>query len=117
MPRCRLTYMMYGISETVLRYWRVPSRDVVLFFSEVYSEGITREEMMMKGEKEERLFKWKLAMMYCPNCGHLVMGYRNEDGIAKMECPVCKLCMVSKQKSRRHETLDIYAPVGQVALN
>ena len=45
------------------------------------------------------------------------MNNQTEDGMAKMECPVCKLCMVSKQKSRRHETIDIYAPVGQVALN
>ena len=45
---------------------------------------------------------------------HLNYGYRNENGIIKYECKNCKAVSVRKQKGRRHDTIDLYAPVGQV---
>lgn len=51
---------------------------------------------------------------YCPNCGHMASGYRGENGIAKMNCPICGTVFVSKIKSRRHDCMDIYAPKGAV---
>ena len=50
---------------------------------------------------------------FCRNCGHKIMGFRNKDGLMKMECPYCHTRYVSKEKSRRHIVEDIYAPSGQ----
>lgn len=54
---------------------------------------------------------------YCRNCGYKVVGYRNEDGLLKVECPHCHTRYVSKEKSRRHIVEDIYAPSGQEILD
>lgn len=51
---------------------------------------------------------------YCPNCGHISSGYRGENGIAKMNCSICGTVFISKLKSRRHDSMDIYAPKGAV---
>jgi|GEM_PF-1320393 transcription elongation factor Elf1 len=51
---------------------------------------------------------------YCPNCGHIVSGYRGENGIAKLSCCLCGTVFVSKLKGRRHDNMDIYAPKGAV---
>lgn len=61
--------------------------------------------------------EWKPAVMYCVNCAEKIVGYRNADGKVKVECPRCGVKYVSQRKSRRHEQIDVYAPVGQVALN
>ena len=50
---------------------------------------------------------------HCPNCGALVQGIKNGDGIAKGECRSCGSSMVRKFMGRRHERLDVYAPKGQ----
>ena len=42
------------------------------------------------------------------------LSYRNENGIIKYECKNCKAVSVRKQKGRRHDTIDLYAPAGQV---
>ncbi|MBQ3213950.1 MAG: hypothetical protein IJB10_02965 [Clostridia bacterium] len=34
--------------------------------------------------------------MYCPNCGHKVMGYKDKDGVIKIVCNRCKCFIVSK---------------------
>ena len=50
---------------------------------------------------------------YCRNCGQKIMGYRNSDGVLKVECPFCHTRYVSVEKSRRHIVEDIYAPPGE----
>lgn len=50
---------------------------------------------------------------HCPNCGALVQGIKNGDGIAKGECRSCGSSMVRKFMGRRHDRLDVYAPKGQ----
>ena len=50
---------------------------------------------------------------YCRNCGQKIMGYRNDEGVLKVECPFCHTRYVSREKSRRHIVEDIYAPKGQ----
>ena len=57
---------------------------------------------------------WTPIPMYCSNCGKLNYGYRNEDGKIKYEFDKCKVVFVRVQKGRRHDTIDMYAPVGQV---
>ena len=59
---------------------------------------------------------WKVIMMYCPNCGKLVQGYQKEDKTTKMECHHCGVKLLSKQKGRRHHTIDMYAPEYQECL-
>lgn len=56
---------------------------------------------------------WTPVPMFCANCGHLNYGYRNENGIIKYECKNCKAVSVRKQKGRRHDTIDLYAPAGK----
>ena len=44
---------------------------------------------------------------HCPNCGALVQGIKNGDGIAKGECRSCGSSMVRKFMGRRHDRLDV----------
>lgn len=57
--------------------------------------------------------KWRSRKLYCPNCLHLVIGYEDKDGATRMTCDRCQTVMVSKRMGRRHDRIDIYAPVGQ----
>ena len=57
--------------------------------------------------------KWRSRKIYCPNCRHLVIGYEGKDGATRMTCDRCQTVMVSKRMGRRHDRIDIYAPVGQ----
>ena len=50
---------------------------------------------------------------YCRNCGRKIIGYRNSEGVLKVECPLCHTRYVSVEKSRRHIVEDIYAPPGE----
>lgn len=45
---------------------------------------------------------------HCPNCGALVQGIKNGDGIAKGECRSCGSSMVRKFMGRRHDRLIVY---------
>jgi ribosomal protein S27E len=57
--------------------------------------------------------KWHSRKLYCPNCRHLVIGYEGKDGATRMTWDRCQTVMVSKRMGRRHDRIDIYAPVGQ----
>lgn len=61
--------------------------------------------------------EWVQASIHCPSCGTIVTGYRDKEGCAKMQCATCQCNMVTKQVSRRHERIDLYAPQGQIAIN
>lgn len=56
---------------------------------------------------------WRTVSWYCPNCGNLVSGYPNADGIIKVTCCKSGTEMVMKIKGRRHNTLEVYAPKAQ----
>ncbi|MBE5757270.1 MAG: hypothetical protein E7372_05740 [Clostridiales bacterium] len=53
---------------------------------------------------------------YCRNCGQKILGYRDANGLLKVECPICKTRYVSREMSRRHIVEDIYAPLGEEIL-
>ncbi len=57
---------------------------------------------------------WTGTPMFCANCGQLNYGYQNDEGRIKYECNKCKVVFIRVQKGRRHEKIDMYAPVGQV---
>lgn len=59
---------------------------------------------------------WKPAEIYCSNCSQKLIGFMNNEGITKYECPRCRCAIVSKQMGRRHTQVDIYAPMEQVAI-
>ena len=59
---------------------------------------------------------WKPAEIYCSNCSQKLIGFMNDEGITKYECPRCQYAIVSKQMGRRHTQVDIYAPMEQVAI-
>ena len=54
------------------------------------------------------------AVMECPNCGEISVGYKNSSGTIKVECSKCHAVMVRKVMGRRHDRIDIYAPKGEV---
>ena len=55
--------------------------------------------------------------MKCVNCGTEIIGYLDENGLAKMTCHRCGAVAVSKKMSRRHIQIDVYGPPKQVLLN
>lgn len=59
---------------------------------------------------------WKLYPMFCPNCGKINYGYKSEDGRIKYECGKCTVRLVRVQKSRRHDTIEMFAPPKKVSL-
>lgn len=46
---------------------------------------------------------WTPVPMYCPNCGHLNIGYRNDENKIRYECQRCKVVFVRVPKGRRHD--------------
>ena len=54
--------------------------------------------------------RWTPISWYCPNCGTLVTGYRNAQGTVKVVCSRCHVTMIRAGKSRRLDTISIYAP-------
>lgn len=55
----------------------------------------------------------KPTRRYCHNCGKIVIGFRSEKGVVKLECRHCGLVMISKRMSRRHERVDVIPPTGE----
>ena len=51
---------------------------------------------------------------HCPNCGAMVVGYRDERGVCKVTCRNCQTVMVRITKSRRSDVMNIFAPKNQV---
>ena len=45
--------------------------------------------------------KYETVRLYCPNCGHLIVGYKNEDGSMRKICERCKLSVFSKPKNKK----------------
>lgn len=56
---------------------------------------------------------WTPRSWYCSNCGNKVTAFMNGSGSFKVECSRCRVVMVRTSRSRRHDTINIYAPDGQ----
>lgn len=50
---------------------------------------------------------------HCRNCGKVLTGFRNVQGILKLKCPQCGLEEVGRKVGRRHERCDFYVPEGE----
>lgn len=53
---------------------------------------------------------WIKEAMYCPNCGNLVMGYRNTKGLVKKRCERCGVLLYSKRITRRRIDIQVNKP-------
>lgn len=47
--------------------------------------------------------KMKPVALFCPNCGHKVVGYHDEDGAVRLICDRCKSVMFSKFHPKKCE--------------
>lgn len=56
---------------------------------------------------------WRPYSCYCMNCGRKIYGYKNSKGNIKMECDRCHAITVRTVLSRRHNRMDVYAPVRE----
>ncbi|MBE6984559.1 MAG: hypothetical protein E7434_02880 [Ruminococcaceae bacterium] len=59
---------------------------------------------------------WVSFSWYCPNCGKIVVGYKDSNGTIKVQCRHCETTMIRRIKGRRHDTIDLYAPRNQEQL-
>jgi DNA-directed RNA polymerase subunit M/transcription elongation factor TFIIS len=50
------------------------------------------------------------VQLFCPNCGHMITGYKGEDGALKKICDRCKLFVSSKRKNAKKISIEITNP-------
>lgn len=53
---------------------------------------------------------WTPFQWHCSNCGNIVRGIKNQNGMIKVKCNRCQVVMVRKPRTKCHDTIDIYAP-------
>ena len=56
---------------------------------------------------------WTPTARYCSNCGKKIVGYRNREGMLKIQCQYCGVVYVSKRINRRKERVEITAPTDE----
>ena len=59
---------------------------------------------------------WQPIPMFCPNCGKMNYGYMSGDDRIKYDCDRCMVRFIRIRKSRRHDTIEIYAPPGEESI-
>jgi len=45
------------------------------------------------------------VQMYCPNCGHKVIGYKDDKGGTRISCDRCRVVIYSKHHAQKKETV------------
>ena len=56
--------------------------------------------------------------MHCPNCGHKVTGYKDNEGGIRIQCGRCKSVIFSKHHQKKRETvIRVIAPDIQAQYN
>ena len=51
---------------------------------------------------------WKIASLYCPNCGQLLHGCPDAEGKIRITCSKCGMEMVLASNGRRQDTLKLF---------
>ncbi len=59
---------------------------------------------------QRELNTWTVVQMYCPNCGTLSTGYRDQNGKHRFQCKRCGVAMVRSYKSRRQDLIEVTIP-------
>ena len=73
-----------------------------------------QDEMVKERIKvDENKESWVPFAWFCPNCGTKLTGYKNAEGVIKVECVTCHTVSVRRIMNRRHNRIDLYAPEGQ----
>lgn len=54
---------------------------------------------------------WTIYSWYCPNCKTQVAGLKNKKNQIRVICTKCSAEMVRTVVGRRHDVIDIYAPI------
>lgn len=57
---------------------------------------------------------WICYRMFCLNCGNGILGCKNKRGEIKYKCERCGCELIRQDRSRRHATVEVYAPADQV---
>ena len=66
---------------------------------------------------QRELNTWTVVQMYCPNCGTLSTGYRDQNGSHRFQCQRCGVVMVRFYKSRRQDRIEVTLPKGTKRLS
>lgn len=61
---------------------------------------------------QEKKNTWTVVQMYCPNCGTLNVGYKDQEGRNHFQCKKCTVVMVRSYKNRRHDIIELTIPQG-----
>jgi hypothetical protein len=55
--------------------------------------------------------EWQRYTFFCSYCGNRLLGYKNAKGLIKIECERCHSVSIRKHIGRRHNQIDVYAPL------
>jgi len=66
---------------------------------------------------QRELNTWTVVQMYCPSCGTLSTGYRDQNGSHRFQCQHCGVVMVRSYKSRRQDLIEVTLPKGTERLS
>ena len=44
---------------------------------------------------------YQVISLFCPNCGHKIIGTKDDDGSLRIQCNRCKAAIFSKPKGER----------------
>lgn len=61
---------------------------------------------------EKEMGSWTAVQMYCPNCGTLNVGYKNQEGKYRVRCKRCTVVLLRSYKNRRQDVIEITLPKG-----
>ncbi len=53
--------------------------------------------------------KFSVATMFCPQCGHKIIGYKSEDGTLKVTCDRCRAVIFSKPHKKKEMAIRVVA--------
>ncbi|HCI59336.1 MAG TPA: hypothetical protein DE313_00805 [Ruminococcus sp.] len=56
--------------------------------------------------------EWKPYRCYCPNCGNLLIGYKNNENTVKYSCSQCKIHVIRREKGRRSILFETFKPIN-----
>lgn len=48
-----------------------------------------------------------LVGIFCPKCGHKIVGHKCDDGSLKIQCDRCKVAIFSKMKGKREVNIKL----------
>ena len=56
---------------------------------------------------------WTSTPTFCPNCGVLCYGHRNNEKKVRYECGRCKVVFIRIRKGRRHDTIELFTAMDR----